>query len=380
MATADFFNDICRGLRESGNLRTIPAERRNNGLVDFSANDYIGFSRFSFREIAAEYPELTDAPMTSSASRLLASVQREYGELEDLIGRLYGFGRKALVFNSGYHANTGIVSALAAIPGSIVIADRLVHASIIDGLKEVRSRVRFPHNNLDRLEEILRKEEKDHPCRIVIVESVYSMDGDSPDLERLIDIKRRYPGTILYVDEAHAFGACGPHGLGLTMETSAPEEFDIVVATLGKALGSYGAFAVTSGAIRDFLVNKSRSFIFSTSLPPMNIVWSRIMIEKMLGADAERAHLRNLGKRLYDGLQEIKPDCNRAASHIGYLTTGDPVRAVSLSESLREDGLIVLPIRTPTVPPGTDRLRISLSSAMTEKDIDRLISAIKKRI
>jgi len=374
----NIFESLTAKLKATGNFRTIPENRFGNGVLDFSANDYLGFGNITFRDMLVGHPELLNAPMTSSASRLLASTQSHYNDLERLLESIYGFGRRALLFNSGYHANVGMVSALGSLPGTLIVADKLVHASIIDGMKEIRNRIRFPHNNLDKLDEILAREADNYERKIVIVESVYSMDGDSPDLERLVSLKKKYPGTILYIDEAHAFGVLGSKGTGLTMQTHAPDEFDIVIATLGKAVGSYGAFAIMKEPVRNFFINKARSFIFSTSLPPQTVLWSKLMIERMLNASNERRQLRHNSEKLYMALQEIAPDRNRTVSHIGYLIIGDPSRAVGLSAKLREQGLIVLPIRTPTVPPGTERLRISLSSSHSDADIDKLISALKE--
>lgn len=373
-----YFDNLIESLSLTGNLRTFPTDGFAEEGIDFSSNDYLGYSRLTFREVAAGHPELLDARMTSSASRLLSSAQKEYSDLERVLENLYGHDRRALLFNSGYHANTGMISALAAIPGAAVFADKLVHASIIDGLKGVKDRWRFRHNDFSHLERLLQNSGNRFEHKIIVVESVYSMDGDSPDLETLLKIKDKYPGVILYVDEAHAFGVCGDKGLGLTMQTSMPGKFDIVVGTFGKALGSYGAFAVMSETMRNFFINRARSLIFSTSLPPQTVLWTRLMVEKMTGDNRLRARLAENGRILFDALNAIAPDPTRAPSHIAYFITGAPRRAVELSAALRQDGITVLPIRTPTVPPGTDRLRISLSAAHSAEDIEKLISSLKK--
>ena len=256
-----------------------------------------------------------------------------------------------------------MINALAAIPDSVIFADKLVHASIIDGMNGVKNRFRFAHNDLGYLERLINNYGEKFRHKIIVVESVYSMDGDTPDLETLIEIKKKYPGVILYVDEAHAFGVSGPSGLGLTM---------------GKALGSYGAFAVMKPELRDFFINKARSLIFSTSLPPQTALWSRIMIERMVKAEDSRRHLRELSELLHESLCRIDPGTSRVPGHIAYVVTGDPHRAVELSRKLKDGGITVLPIRTPTVPPGTDRLRISLSAAHSAEDVKTLISALER--
>ncbi len=202
------------------------------------------------------------------------------------------------------------------------------------------------------------------------------MDGDSPDIERLIEIKHKHPSITLYIDEAHAFGVNGPYGLGLAAGSSDPEAFDIVIATLGKAAASFGAFAILNEEMKQFLINKSRSLIFSTSVSPLQAAWSRIMIEKILTAENERkllkAHAEMLNKILARHSSVPNP-----ISHIQALITGDPIKAVELSHKLRDNGIVVLPIRTPTVPAGTERLRFSLSAAMSPSDLLTLSNALK---
>ena len=208
-------SEVLDNLSASSNLRKIPEDRRLENIIDFSTNDYLGLASISTEMMISRYPELKDAPMTSSASRLLAGIQHEYNDLENELASLYQ--RDALLYNSGYHANVGIISAIAD-RSTIVIADRLVHASIIDGVLLSRAKLmRFNHNDLDMLETMIKQNYGSGHRIVVIVESVYSMDGDSPDMNRLVELKEKYPEIILYVDEAHAFGVSGPIGLGMAM-------------------------------------------------------------------------------------------------------------------------------------------------------------------
>lgn len=372
-----YYNETIESLRHSGNLRRIPADRSaEEGTTDLSSNDYLGLGvRTDLQEQFMAERDNRMSPMTSSASRLLATRQNDYGDLETLLGRLYD--RPALLFNSGYHANTGMISSLAA-GKSIIVADKLVHASIIDGIVLSKAAfTRFPHNDFDRLERILAKESPLHERVIVAVESVYSMDGDRTDIDRLTELKRRYPNVLLYVDEAHGVGVEGPQGLGLSIAASGYGDIDVIAGTFGKAYASSGAFCVTSPAIREYLVNRARSFIFSTAIPPITARWTRFMIEQSLGMDAERDRLAALGTRLHEILSGF-PGKNGVASHIQPYITGSPESAVTLSGQLLEEGFKVLPIRTPTVPPGTDRLRISLSAALTADDIESLGNALTR--
>ena len=368
-------NDVLDNLSASGNLRKIPEDRRLENIIDFSTNDYLGLASYSMERMSSLYPELKNVPMTSSASRLLAGIQHEYNDLENELATLYG--RPALLYNSGYHANTGVILAIAD-RSTIVIADRLVHASIIDGILLSRAKLtRFNHNDLDMLEFMIQQNYDSGHRILVIVESVYSMDGDSPDMNRLVELKEKYPSIILYVDEAHAFGVLGPKGLGLAMTTVNPNAFDIIVMTFGKALASYGACVITSPEIKEFLVNKSRSLIFSTSLPPVMALWSKIMLEKMISANDRRLMLQAHVDLLHKTLSHFKGGVPDAPSHIRALIIGDAQKTVEASRKLRDEGILVLPIRTPTVPAGTERLRISLSAAMQPDDILKLSKALE---
>lgn len=372
------YSDILDTLRAEGNFRRIPEESPAGAeLVDLSSNDYLGLaSRADLRERFFTDMARSPLPMTSSASRLLSGRQREYNSLESLLAGLYG--RPCLLFNSGYHANTGMMQALAA-GRTLIVADRLVHASIIDGITLSKAPfTRFRHNDLDHLEKILAKEAAAHDRVLIVVESVYSMDGDRADIRRLAEIKKRWPNALLYVDEAHAFGVEGPQGLGLALGSDCFGDVDVIMGTFGKACASFGAFCAVSPLLRDYLVNRARSLIFSTSLPPASVAWTQFMVETFLGMDTEREHLRTLGERLQSHLQPLSPRFPVTASHIQPLVIGSARQTVTLSKKLRENGFKVLPIRTPTVPPGTERLRISLSAALQLSDIDRLGDLLSK--
>lgn len=360
---------ILESLSQEGNLRKLPSEMPT-GMLDFTSNDYLGVA--SRKEFVEEFlSSVNKFLFTSSASRLLASKQEEYYGLERLLNREYS--RAALIFNSGYHANTGIVPAIASDIKTLIVADKLVHASIIDGIILSRSDFRrFPHNNLNVLRQIVEKNHSQYDRIIIITESVYSMDGDSPDLEGLLTLKKEYPKIFLYLDEAHAFGVKGERGLGLAQSTSDPQGWDIVVCPLGKAAASMGAFVVCNDDMKEFLINRSRSLIFSTALPPLQISWTTFILTKIFKMDSERAHLENISKLFADILNLHFHKQNKIISHIQPLIIGNSKETIILSRYLESEGIRVLPIRTPTVPAGTERLRFSLTAAMTENDINSL--------
>lgn len=371
------FQDTLTALSLSGNLRSIPSGATPAGVTDLSTNDYLGLAaRLDLQErFLNDCAQASGQLMTSSASRLLASSQEAFSGLENKLSGLYR-GRAALLFNSGYHANTGLVSALASGGDTVVIADKLIHASAIDGIALSRAPFeRFRHNDLRHLSRLLEKHRSAQRI-LVIVESIYSMDGDSAPIDALIDLKRSFPQMMLFVDEAHALGVAGPGGLGLCAASGRMDEVDVIVGTFGKALASSGAFCIVSPVVREFLVNRARSLIFSTAIPPLCALWTSLMLDTMLGMDAERAHLRALAAALQCRLQPLSPEFPIPASHIQPLVIGNAAMTVNLSTRLLGEGFKVLPIRTPTVPPGTERLRISLSAALSLYSVERLADCI----
>lgn len=374
-----FYNNTLYTLAAAGNLRSIPAGTAGEGVTDMSTNDYLGLASDIGlqQQFLAEAASQSRQLLTSSASRLLASAQSEYAALESLLSQLYD-GRQALMMNSGWHANTGLVQALAAGGDTLIVADKLVHASVIDGIRLSGAPFeRFRHNDVGHLERIIEKNAGRYRQTLVIVESVYSMDGDRADISALADLRRRHEEIMLYVDEAHAVGVEGPGGLGLCAASGRMAEIDVIVGTFGKALASSGAFCITSAPVREYLVNRARPLIFSTAIPPLCARWSSLMLRTAIGMDTEREHLRRLGITLSKGLSEISDSKPAEPSHIQPLIVGNAAATVKLSEKLLATGFKVLPIRTPTVPPGTERLRISLSAALTADTIGCLVESLK---
>lgn len=357
-------------LRAAGNLRVIP-DGTPAGVIDLSSNDYLGMGAdTSLREEFFGLHAPDSLAMTSSASRLLAGSQNAYTSLEHTLARSYGNGRAALMFNSGYHANTGLVSALAD-KSTLIVADRLIHASIIDGIKLSGAPFeRFRHNDYTHLQHILESKARDYTSVLIIAESVYSMDGDRADLPRLAELKKLHPGAMLYIDEAHAVGVLGPGGLGEAARTGTLADVDILVGTFGKALASMGAYAIVTPVVREFLVNKARSLIFSTALPPAQAMWSEFMWHKSLEADHRREALQAVATALAAIIPGGEP------SHIRPLVVGSAERALSLSAKLLKGGFKVLPIRTPTVPPSTERLRFSLSADIAPETLKPLTTLL----
>ncbi len=351
-----------------GTLRHIPDE--TPGLIDFTSNDYLGLAR--------EYAECgtPGAAMTSSASRLLAPVQKEYAALENELSDLYG--RPALLFNSGYHANTGIIPALS-IGNTLFVADKLCHASMIDGLILTRGNfLRFPHNDFSALERIIAKNIDSYDRIVILTESVFSMDGDIAPLKEIAELRDKYEGRIVtYVDEAHGVGVFGNYGLGVSEELNLISRTDVIVGTFGKALASYGAFAITSSTLREWLLNSARSFIFSTAVPPAVAAHSLSMLKIACRSREKREHLHNIAAQLRDGVSRLGSTPTISKSQIVPWLTGDALKAVMFAEELKQRGIAALPIRRPTVPPGTERIRFSLSASHTSDEVELLLNHLK---
>ena len=372
-------DEVLKDIADKGNLRRIPNDSTSDEFhyIDFSTNDYLGLA--TDRSLRVEFlKEATSDDsmlLSTSASRLLAASQRYHFELEDCMRQMYGGGKDILLFNSGYHANTGILPALSD-RATLIVADRLVHASLIDGI--VLSRCdfrRFLHNDIDSLERIIKSNYDKYETIIVVAESVYSMDGDHAPIMRLVELKNRYDKIFLYLDEAHAFGVEGPNGLGLAYESNC-EVWDVIVGTFGKALASMGAFAVVSPKMKEFLINKCRSLIFSTALPPLQIAWTKKIIGLLPNLEDKRIYLQQLASKFSETLSNVSNISNER-SHIQPLIIGNATQAIELSETLLKYNIKVLAIRTPTVPAGTERLRFSLSASMTLDDIEKTKYALE---
>lgn len=361
------YKEILDRYSEESRLRAIPPVRDVSGYIDLTGNDYLGLGSRS-KEFLPEFLERSELLFTSSASRLLATRQKSYADLEEMLAGLYG--KDVLLFNSGYHANTGCLSALA-VPGTIFLADKLVHASAIDGLILGKSEFyRWRHNDVASLVKLLERHHADAERIIVVVESIYSMDGDEAPLRELVELKKKYPKVILYVDEAHGFGVRGKRGLGLCEELDILPDIDILIGTFGKACASQGAFAATSPIMRKYLLNSARSFIFSTALPPVCCDWTCLMIEKIVTMSNERLRLAAIARRINDFISKLTGTASPSTSQIIPLVTGDSSKAISISAKLRDAVILALPIRRPTVPPGTERIRFSFNSSITDEELD----------
>lgn len=378
-------NEVLDVLREKHNLRVLPtfehqgkfACEEGRKMLNLSSNDYLGLStqKYLSEEFLQRWrPE--DMLWSASSSRLLTGNFEAHRRLEEQLSRLF-HKEAALVFNSGFHANSGIVAALAD-KNTLILADKLVHASLIDGIRlSGATCIRFRHNQYEQLENLVKQRCHEYESILVITESVFSMDGDKADLKRLCQLKKQYPNVMLYVDEAHAFGVFGPTGLGCAEEQECLEDIDILVGTFGKAIASEGAFVVCKQVVKDFLINTMRPFIFTTALPPINIEWTSFIVSRLESFDAYRSHLASISSQLKHTLMEMGYTVS-SESAILPLTIGDSEKCILLAKELQRKGFYALPVRPPTVPEGTSRIRFSLSAAITFEEIQSLIHTLKE--
>lgn len=334
-------------------------------LLNLSSNNYLNFA--DNKKITEEFLEFAGSQYSlgSASARLLTGTLPVYKDLENLISTLFK-KEKTLLFNSGYHANVGINSSIAS-KKDVIFSDKLNHASIIDGMRLSEGKFfRYPHNNMEALEKLLIRERKNYENAIIVSESVFSMDGDIANLVKLVELKEKY-NCMLILDEAHAFGVFGKQGLGVTETLGITDKVDLIIGTFGKAIGSMGAFATGNSTLIEYLINKARSFIFSTALPPINIAFSKWIIENKLPNTYEkRMNMLELGKKA------------GSESHIIPVIIGGNKETVDTCKILYQNGYFTLPIRPPTVPEGTSRLRLSLTTDINEKELFNAISLAKQ--
>ena len=257
------------------------------------------------------------------------------------------------------------------------MADKLIHASLIDGIRLSDAKcIRYRHNEYSQLERLVETYHKEYEQIIIVTESIFSMDGDEADLPRLVKLKRKYPNVLLYLDEAHAVGVRGTGGLGCAEAYGCISDIDFLVGTFGKALASSGAYIVCRQVIRDYLINKMRPFIFTTALPPVTLQWTSFVLRHLAEYQEKREHLAAISSNLRTGLQE-KGYFSASASQIVPMIAGESSSAVRMAEELQRKGFYALPVRPPTIPEGTSRIRFSLTADVTEEEVKRVIATIR---
>lgn len=370
-------------LREKGNFRQLPSVEHlerwvrsgEQPMLNLSSNDYLGLATDeSLRKAFMEELSAEDSLLSSSSSRLLTGNFAVHDRLERLLAESF---RKetALVFSSGYHMNTGILPAVAD-AHTLILADKLVHASLIDGIRLSAAKcIRFRHQDYAQLEALLQKHHADFHRILIVTESIFSMDGDVAPLQQLVELKQRYPGTMLYVDEAHAIGVRGQNGLGVAEEQACIPGIDFLCGTFGKAVASVGAYVVCSLPVRNYLINRMRTLIFTTALPPLNVAWTEFIVKRLTDMNERRKRLATLSEQLRTALKEKGYACP-SESHIVPMLIGASKETILKAEELQRKGFYVLPVRPPTVPEGTSRLRFSLTATLSAGELEQLIDVL----
>ena len=371
--TMDWLREELEQIRSSGMHRSLkPLSNRGAGtadlngspMVNLSSNDYLGLAG-NLALIEEFYSHRTPsttmdryAPGTAS-SRLLTGDLQVSHQLEELIANLYG-RENCLLFNSGYHANIGIIPALFT-KHDLILSDKFNHASIHDGMQICRAEFkRFRHADYQHLESLLEAHREKYRKVVIVSESVFSMDGDTADLATLVDLKKRYD-CLLYLDEAHSIGLYGNRGLGLAEQQHCIADIDLLVGTFGKACGSVGAFLVCDGPVRDYLINRSRPLIFTTALPPVVLNWNHFVMSCLPSMQAQREKLRKTSLELRRELEKMGLETGGSTNIIPVII-GPADRTVEGAKMLQDNGFYVLPVRPPTVPQGTSRFRLSLTA------------------
>jgi 8-amino-7-oxononanoate synthase len=372
----------------AGRLRRLRSVERLSGarirfgdgpvLVDFSSNDYLGLSHHpALISAAQDYAERFGAG--AGASRLVAGNLTPLDEIERKLA--IGKGTEAaLVFVSGAQANLTLLPSLldTRVLGAepLVYADRLNHASLIQGCVAAGvKQIRFRHNDLGHLEGLLARDAGLARPRFIITESVFSMDGDGPDLASLSSLAERF-NAFLYIDEAHATGVLGANGFGLACRLNN----GLVMGTFSKGLGGFGAYVACSAALREYLVNRCGGIIYATALPPAVLGTMNAALDIVPLMERQREHLAAMAEHLRTRLNQAGLSTGASTTQIVPLILGEELRARSLAAKLEEEGLCTVAIRPPTVPVGTSRLRLAVSALHQQEDIDRLADAIIRNL
>lgn len=361
-------------LREAAQFRTLG----NPPGINLYSNDYLGLARDSRLKKAALDAIEAAQSVGSTGSRLLSGNSPEWERLEHDFAEFAGT-EAALYFGSGYAANVGLLSSIAG-RGDLVFSDALNHASLIDGIRlSGAAKIIYPHADMVFLRNALREHRDDPGAKVIVTESIFSMEGDIAPIEQLVELARDYNADVV-VDEAHAIGVYGPQGRGVCAALGLERDILAVVHTCGKALASAGAFVCGSHLLRDYLVNHARTFIFSTAMPPYMAGQIRAALELTRDADDARAHLRAIATELRTQLTAAGIDCGASSTHIIPVRLGENEAALSVASVLQEAGFAVRAIRPPTVPEGTSRIRFSLTASLSMDGIRRLAVATEAAI
>ena len=353
-------------IEKTGKIRSLKLVDKS--LINLSSNDYISLA--TDENLRSEfYSQYSNLPLSSSSSRLISGTYDYIFELEEELYRIYG--KEGIVFNSGFDANSCLIESICS-KDTLIITDRLNHASIYKGVLESKSKfVTYEHLNLDKLEKILEKYSEKYNEILVITETIYSMDGDFCNLKKLVQLKKKYKFSIM-LDEAHSYGV---YGYGMAYSHRLLDEIDYVVIPLGKGGGSIGAYLLCNDIVKNYIINKGKNFIYTTALPPVNIAWNLFILKNM---DRFKVNIEKLHRLKIFMLKKLKEKGTKTSSKTQIISIIEPnieklERKVEIS---RENGFFVYAVKEPTVPKGSSRIRIGLNSSISKEQILKFLEII----
>ena len=356
--------------------QSVRIQLNGKQYLSFSSNDYLGLANDS-RIIEASIDALRHYGLGSGAAHLITGHSCLHHQLEEMLAQHTGRSR-ALLYSTGYMANVGAISALCG-KGDLVIEDKLNHASLIDGglISDAKFK-RYKHSDMENLESILSK--SDESNKLIVTDGVFSMDGDIAAMPSIMKLAKKYQADV-YVDDAHGFGVLGNHGGGVCEQfTLVKDDEPIIMGTLGKAFGVFGAFIAGSENLIEWLIQQSRMYIFTTAMPPSLAAASIKSLEIIQKEGYRREHLTELIAFFRNEVQKIGLALLPSITPIQPIIVGEEKKAIEWSEYLRGHGVLVKAIRPPTVPVGTSRLRITLSAAHNKEDVSTLVKLLARLI
>ena len=358
-------------LKKENNFRVLI--EKNNEKINFSSNDYLGIAEN--KKLLEEFYLKYKPKLSSSSSRLISGSYKEVVELEKRAEEIYK--KPCIVFNSGFDANSSIIETFYG-ENSLIITDRLNHASIYDGIVNSKAKfVRYKHLDMNNLEEILKKYSEKFFDILVIAETIYSMNGDITPLNKIVELKKKYNFSLM-IDEAHSYGV---FGYGMAYNLNLVKDIDFLVIPLGKGGGSVGAFIFCDEIMKEYIINKNRKFIFTTALPPINNMWNLFILNKMKNEYFNEKR-KKLFERINFALKKLKEygiETN-STTHIISIVIGDNRKIIKIEKNLKEKGYFVYGVKEPTVPKNSARFRISLNSEMSFEVIENFIKELKYEI
>lgn len=373
---------LLQDLKQNSNFRALNPLRHEgnfvfkNGkkLLNLAGNDYLNLAASKILKTQfLDALEEKNLYFSSSSSRSLSGNFEVYEEFEDYLRDKFS-EREVLHFNNGYALNTSCIATLAELGKVLFLADKLIHASMIDGLKLSKAKFfRFKHNDMEALESLLEKYHGEYDYIIVLSEALFSMDGDFADIRALVEFKKRYENVLIYIDEAHSVGCFGKEGLGYVKSLGV--EVDFLVFTFGKALSSMGACMICKDTFKDFFINKARALIYSTALPPFNVAWTLFIFKKLGEFDQRREDLARISAFFSEALRQKGREVLGKA-HIVSLILGQNQKALEFAQKLEQSGFFAPAIKEPTVPKNTARIRFSLHCGLKESDLKKILELL----